>query len=162
MTDQLTSLRDIMEGENTVNFGVLDNRFLAKSVGILNPRSPFSLHEQTPVKEAFALMKSNNIGAVVVLDAEDKITGIFTERDIITRIVSGSVKLSTPLKEVMTKDPQTIKMTTTIAFALNMMSGQGYRHLPVIDDDRTVVGIISVKDIIDYIARSLTTELINF
>jgi CBS domain-containing protein len=145
-----------------INFGVLDNRFLAKSVGILNPPSPICLGQDANLRTVLTLLKEKKIGAVILTDFEGKIIGIFSERDVILRVAMAEYTLETTVSEVMTPTPKTISMTTTVAFALQLMAEQGYRHLPIVDEDQVPIGMISVKDVIDYIAHSLTKALLSF
>ena len=59
----------------------------------------------------------------------------------------------------MTKEPKTAEMTSTMAFVLNMMSEGGYRHMPIVDEENRPVGMVSVKDLVDFIAKKLSTDL---
>ena len=100
---------------------------------------------------------------MIVTDAKGKIVGMFTERDVVTKISLSAIDINqTPISEVMTKNPQTAHMTTSVAFALNMMSQGGYRHIPIVDEGGTPVGMVSVKNIVDYIASALTKDLFKF
>lgn len=146
-----------------VQFGIVDKRFLSKSVGMLNPPEPLVISELASVYEAISMLKMHRIGAVVITDRHGAISGIFSERDVVLKISLTDKDLyTTPVSEVMTRSPHTEKMTTTLAFALNLMSQGGYRHLPIVDDNRHPIGIISVKNIVDYIVRSLNEDLVQF
>lgn len=149
-----------MEPTTASNFGVIDNRFLARSLGLLNPPAPIVVQEERPIREVVSLLKEHKIGGVIVVSPAGKITGMFTERDVVTKISLIDIDLDdTAIKDVMTKSPQTATMTTTIAFALNMMSQGGYRHIPIVDDSEFPVGLISVKNLVDYICGALTKDL---
>ena len=142
------------------NYGIVDNRFLARSIGLLDPNEPLSVHEEDSVEDAIKLLQKNRIGGLVVINDESKICGIFTERDVVLKICLNGMDLeNTPVSKVMTPNPHTEEMTTSIAFALNMMSQGGYRHIPLVDEQEYPVGMISVKDIVDYIVSELTKEL---
>lgn len=144
-------------------FGVLDNRFLARSLGLLNPPTPLLVQETASIKTALLLLKEHRIGSVVVTNAEGKLRGIFTERDVVLKICESGLNLEkTPIAEVMTAEPHSAQMTTTIAFALTMMSQGGFRHIPIVDDENIPVGIISVKDIVDYLVHSVNKDLMSF
>jgi CBS domain-containing protein len=143
-----------------MNFGIVDNRFLARSVGLLNPKSPLLLSQDSTVAEAIAILQREKIGAIVTTDNNGKIAGIFTERDIVLKVICKHTDFdSIEVSKVHTANPQTIEMTSSIAFALNMMSQGGYRHIPIVEDDQIPVGMISVKDIIDYIVTAITKDL---
>lgn len=145
------------------NFGVLDNRFLARSVGLLNPPPAVTIHQDEPVKEALIALQQNKIGCIVAVDDEDQIAGIFSERDVILKLVLTAINVNEiPLKDVMTTPVKTAQMTTTLAYTLHMMSQGGYRHMPVVDDEMFPVGMISIKNIVDYIASQLVKDLVEF
>jgi CBS domain-containing protein len=99
------------------------------------------------VREAAVTMAKRRIGAVVVLDATDRMAGIFTERDVMTKVVAAHRDPdTTTLAEVMTPDPDTIGPDDTAAEALDMMRKRGYRHLPVVEGGR-LIGMVSVRDL---------------
>jgi CBS domain-containing protein len=133
---------------------VLDKRFLATSVGTLNPKVPIEVLTTTTVAEAVALLQANKQGSVIVVDERGLLQGIFTERDVLLKVaLRGIDPRATPVSELMTKNPETISATTPIAFALNMMSHGGYRHLPMLDEAGYPIGVVSVKDLVDHIAK---------
>ncbi len=142
------------------NFGAIDNRFLSQSVGLLNPHHPISIDDTASVKETLQLLQDNKIGCIVLTNKEGKVSGIFSERDVVLKIILKDISLGkTPISEFMTKEPKTATMTTTIAFALNMMSSGGYRHVPIVDDESFPIGIISVKDIVDHLSGTILQDL---
>lgn len=144
-------------------FGVLDNRFLSRSLGLLDPPQPISVQLETPVRDVVALLQQNKIGCVLVTERNGSLAGIFTERDVLLKVsLKDAAIAGRPVSELMTTNPQTAEMTTTIAFALHMMSQGGYRHIPILDDEGQPVGLISVKDIVDYLANTVTKDLQAF
>ena len=135
---------------------MLDNRFLAKSLGLLNPPlAPTMLHSQS-LAEAITLLQEHKNGAVLVVDEHDILQGILTERDVVLKIINRGVDISTTaVSEYMTREPATASMTTTVAFALNMMSVGGFRNIPIVDEKNRPVGLLSVKNLVDFLARSI-------
>ena len=144
---------------DTIHFGVIDNRFLSRSVGLLNPPTPICLPLTATVKDGLTMLKEKPIGCILLTDPGGKLGGIFTERDVVKKMVLSQVPPTAALSEYITKDPQTIEMTTPIAFVLQMMSEGGFRHVPIIDDGGFPVGIVSIKDIVDYVVRSIRQDL---
>lgn len=145
---------------DTGAFGVLDHRFLSRSIGMVNPKPALILSESDTVKTALEILQKEKVGSIAVTDATGKLTGIFTERDVVLKVCLNAINIdATPLNEIMTKNPQTASTTTTMAFALNMMSQGGYRHIPITDDEGFPIAILSVKDIVDHIVSSLTKDL---
>lgn len=97
------------------------------------------------VRNAARLMKHRRVGSVLVMNG-DELEGIFTERDMVYRVVADGLDPDlTPLSRVMTADPDTIDARATALDALQQMNQRGYRHLPVMDQGR-VVGIVSRRD----------------
>lgn len=142
------------------HFGVLDKRFLAQSIGLLGPNNPVLLTEDSSLRDALTTLKKNKIGSLIITNHHGKITGLLSERDIILKVNVGETDLDrTSVTTIMTSQPKTIEMGTSIAFALHLMSQGGFRHLPIIDDEEIPVGIISVKDIVDHIVRTFVDAL---
>ncbi len=99
------------------------------------------------VADAAALMNQKGVGAVVVRTGTGRVEGIFTERDLLSRVVSeGRDPKATMVAAVMSPDVRAIPSTTSIQDALILMVEHRYRHLLVQDDDR-VVGLVSIRDL---------------
>lgn len=106
------------------------------------------------VREAACLMTEKKVGAILIVEA-DALIGIFTERDLLNRVVATRLDPdTTPLTQVMTPDPITIHPDKPFAHALHMMYEGCFRHLPVAEDGRPV-GMVSVRD-------ALGPELVEF
>jgi len=98
------------------------------------------------VVEAAAVMKSHNIGGLVIVE-DEKPVGIVTERDIVYKIVVEKKNLDTKIDEIMSKDIRTIGEERNIDDAAKIMAAHLIRRLPVVDENSKCVGIIAVKDI---------------
>jgi CBS domain-containing protein len=97
------------------------------------------------VHEAACLMKTHNIGALMVVH-DEKLVGVFTERDALFRVVAGSMNpAATILEQVMTRNPKTIAPDSGFTVALQMMHDGRFRHLPVVKDGK-LLGVVSVRD----------------
>jgi CBS domain-containing protein len=106
----------------------------------------------TSASVAVERMNALHIGALVITD-HDHVVGIFTERDVLTRIVgAGLDPRSTSISQVMTNDPVTVRPTATVSEALHVMTNRRCRHLPVIEDSR-LHGLVSIGDLISWIVR---------
>ncbi len=100
-------------------------------------------------------MAERGVGSVVVVDDEGKPIGIFTERDLLVKVIGAGKPLEVPLAEVMTPDPIVAKPDWSLAHALEVMVHYGFRHLPVVGDDGKLIGMVSIKDI----AKTLSSEI---
>jgi CBS domain-containing protein len=154
-------ISDALKLTHQVDIGVLSAGFLSQSVGILDPREPITISPDSSIKEAVSILARNTIGCLLVVSS-GKIEGIFTERDYITKLPFEAKEGAWLVSDFMTSSPVCGNLETTIAFAINLMSEGGFRHLPLVDKERRPVGIISVKDLIDFISRSLLEDLLDF
>ena len=95
--------------------------------------------------EAAAAMAARGVGAVVVLEG-DRVAAILTERDVMKAVAAGKDG-SAPVNEWMTSHPDTIEPSDTTDHAASLMIHGGFRHLPVVEADGKVVGIVSIRDL---------------
>ncbi|MBW9140773.1 MAG: CBS domain-containing protein [Candidatus Aramenus sp.] len=92
-------------------------------------------------------MKKHNLGSLLVIDANDTVVGIITERDIVRAFADG--KCDAKVSEYMTKDVKGVTDDTPVADALNIMLENGFRHLPIIDKKTgKLSGIVSIRDLV--------------
>ena len=102
----------------------------------------------TTVSGAVKLMANKKVGAVMVLDGT-RLVGIFTERDLVVRVVAHDRDLhTTRLAEVMTKSPVTVDPGETFGYALLLMHENGFRHVPVVVNGEPI-GIVSARSALD-------------
>ena len=113
---------------------------------IIEGRPVISGDKEMTVRAACKLMAEKKIGALLVLE-DDQIAGIFTERDALNKVLAGNLDPDkTVLDEVMVTSPQTIRADKPLAFALYMMAEGGFRHVPVVDENGSAVGMVSARD----------------
>ena len=113
----------------------------------------------TTVHDAVALMNQKRVGAVAVTESE-KLAGIFTERDLMIRVVlDGKDPKSTAVSDVMTANCISAKTDMSMGEALQIMSEKHFRHLPVVDDDLKVLGLLSIRDLLHQRVDNLSEEL---
>jgi len=123
-----------------------------ESVWRLQPTPPLCLGPQCPVTAAVALMRQHGVGCVLICE-KGRLVGIFTERDLLRRVLAPGRGLDLPLSDCMTPRPVAVQPTESIGAALSRMEEGGYRHLPVIDCSGRAVGILSVKRIVHYLVE---------
>lgn len=112
------------------------------------------------VCSAVGLMNERAIGSVVVFDGP-KLAGIFTERDVLVRVVGDRRDASTVrVGDVMTRALLTIDLTTTVEQAMAIMTARRCRHLPVVDGDR-VVGLVSAGDLTRWVIRDQERAIVD-
>jgi CBS domain-containing protein len=140
----------------------IDARLFAEPIRSLHRRAGHvAVPPGTTIGGAARIMKEHRVGCVLV-EAEGRLLGIFTERDILTKLVGTGYDPAKVLVDgVMTRNPETLTPEDPIAFALHRMSVGGFRHLPLVDAAGRPVGILSVKDIVDYLAEHFPEEILN-
>ena len=141
---------------------VIDARLFAEPIRNLHRRAGHvAVAPETTIGQVARIMKEYRVGCVLVEDS-GKLIGIFTERDILTKLVgTGYDPATIRVDGAMTRNPETLTPEDPIAFALQRMSVGGFRHVPLVDPSGRPVGILSVKDIVDYLAEHFPAEILN-
>jgi len=113
---------------------------------IVRRQNPVTLPASATVQQACRLMRDHRIGAILVTAPDGKLTGLFTGRDAVGRVVAEALDPAhTLLGAVMTKDPDRLGPRANAMDALRMMQDGGYRHMPIEDNGR-LLGIVSLGD----------------
>ncbi len=115
---------------------------------VMQRRKVLKAVPETLVSEAAKLMADKNVGAIMVIE-DDHLVGIFTERDVVFRVVArGLDAQTTRLADVMTRAPHTVDPNKSFGYALLVMQENGFRHLPVTQDGKPI-GIVSSRSAMD-------------
>jgi CBS domain-containing protein len=130
------------------------------SVSRLHPTPPFRVRPEQTVAEAVDLMRRQRVGCVLVCDG-DRVLGLFTERDLMRRVLAPGRPLALPVSDCMTADPVVVHPKESIATAVRRMEEGGYRHLPVVDPAGQPLGVLSVKRIVHYLAEHFPSTIYN-
>ena len=130
------------------------------SISELEPAEPICLEVGTAVAKVMELMRDKRIGCVLVT-RDGVLAGIFSERDVIVKIVGQQLDADAPIDAYMTPNPESLGVNHAIAFALNRMSLGGYRHVPLVDAQQKPVGVVSVKDVVDYLVEHFAQGVYN-
>jgi CBS domain-containing protein len=149
---------DPSSGERTER--QLGEAILSAPIHVLEPRPAVTLSEEATIDDAIHLMLDQGIGAILVLRG-GKATGIFTERDVLRRVVSAGIDRARPLREVMTADPVTLGPEDGIAFALNRMIIGGFRHVPIVSETGAPLAVLSLRDVVAFIVSLLPSQVLN-
>ena len=117
---------------------------------VIRNREPYSVRASETVQKTAEFMAERNIGAVCVLDEAGHLAGIFSERDLLNRVVARNLDPAiVKVSEVMSESGSltTIKVSETPRQALESMETAGIRHLPVVDGEQWV-GLLSIRDLL--------------
>ena len=135
-------------------------KFFSTSIAALKPASPYVLHEDQALAVALSRMREKNVGSVLAVDAAKKLTGIFTERDYLFRVLRKKLDpFSVPLKEVSTRSPESLLDSASLSLAFNLLSEKKIRHIPVVNNMEELVGILSVRNFIGFINSQIMMHL---
>lgn len=147
-----------LEGE----FRKLEEALLSNTVKLLAPSEPIKLTPETTVEAAITQMIDKRRAAVVIVDPDGRLIGIFTERDVLTRVVrQGQDPRRTRLSEVMTPDPEALAPEDRICHAVNRMHSAGYRTVPLVDTSHRPIGIVTVNDVVGWLADIFPEAVLN-
>ncbi len=142
-----------------------DADLLREPLTALTVQRAITLSPNDTVTDAMRAMQREHRGCVLVTDdgtSDNKLIGIFTERDVLFRIVDRDRNPATlAIGEVMTSGPETLSVRSSVAEVLSKMSVGGFRHVPVIDDERRPACVISVRDVVTFLVDAFPREVLN-
>lgn len=111
-------------------------------------RQVWSIHPGATVLEALQMMSDRNVGAVLVMEA-DQLRGVFSERDYARKVVlKGRASRDTPVAQIMTGEVHCVTLEQTVKGCMETMTDKRVRHLPVLDGDGRVSGLVSIGDVV--------------
>jgi len=119
-----------------------------------------SVPMEATAEQAIRTMLDRHVGAVAVIDEHLRVAGIFTERDVLRRLALGEhdpKKLS--VHEIMTTPVEMATRSTTPGEALATMVERHYRHLPIVDDDGKLLGMLSIRNLLQARIDALSSQL---
>jgi CBS domain-containing protein len=113
----------------------------------LSKKHVLSIPPQSTVREAACAMTRAHCGSVLVMEPPDKLLGILTERDLMTRVLAKSVDPEkTAVREMMTPNPLCVPPETPVSDAVVIMLEKGFRHLPIVGAGNKILGVFSIRD----------------
>ncbi len=122
-------------------------------LGDLVSNSPYVCGPETTILEAAVAMEGSDLGSLAVVEGRD-LVGLITERDI-RRSVAEDVDLATAVSSIMSSDPDTFDPDLDVWDAAAWIAESGYRHLPVVDDDGVLLGVVSVRDLLKALVETV-------
>jgi CBS domain-containing protein len=131
-----------------------------ESISRLRPTPARCVRPDQTVAEAVALMKQHREGCVLICRGNE-LVGIFTERDLLRRVLAAGLPLSVSVASCMTANPVVVRPKDAVTCAVRHMEEGGYRHLPVVDEDGKPLGMLSVKRIVHYLAEHFPATIYN-
>jgi CBS domain-containing protein len=124
----------------------------SETVARLQPTPPLGIDADETVSAAVEAMRTGKVGCLLVTHG-GQLVGIFSERDLLTRVLAPGLPLSTPTRQCMTAEPVTIRPHDSVWTVVKRMEKGGYRHLPVVDDRNRPVGVLSARRVVHYLVE---------
>ena len=112
------------------------------------------------VKDGIELMQKNKAGYIVVAKNK-KVVGLFTESDVINKILDKDVDWNLPICDFMTPNPPVLKPTDVVGTAIDLMGEKKLYHIPLVDDKGDLVNVLSVRTLTRFLAEFYPTEIYN-
>jgi CBS domain-containing protein len=137
--------------------------FRRQQVSTLGRREPATVPAGSSLGSALDAMQSGDTRSVLVIDGDQRLLGVFTERDIVLRVLDATpaADASQPIKNYMTANPDSLRLDSTLGEALELMERKGYHGVPLVDDEGKVAGHLDARDVLEYIAEAFPQEILN-
>jgi CBS domain-containing protein len=134
----------------------IEKALLSDRVAALKPRPALTVGPHSLVGEVLQFMLDQKVGSVIVIDEDRQPVGIFSERDALFRLNTDAAWYADrPVSHFMTPRPQCLTPDAKIAFAVQRMDQGSYRHVPIVDAEGRLTGVISVRDILRYLTAKM-------
>jgi CBS domain-containing protein len=131
-----------------------------EDVSQIELREPIMVSATTPLRSAIQLMQETGVGCVLVGEA-GRAEGIFSERDLIRRVLAPRADMNRPMRDFMSSPVVVVRPSDSIGSAVRMMYEGGYRRLPVVNANGVAIGLVSVKRLIRYMADHFCSTVYN-
>src|SRR5215510_11196614 len=139
--------------------GAIPRRARGDKVSLMQTDDYICIEPSTPLSRAIEAMKKDEGGCAIVCEGS-RVVGIFTERDLLTKVVGEEIDMQAPVSKWMSPVVSTLTRDATIGDAVSMMNEKSFRNIPLVTDGQ-LVGSISVFDVISYLAESYPKATMN-
>jgi len=123
-------------------------------------RPPALVERSASIRETIEVIKSKHLGCALVCD-QGALIGIFTERDLLNKVVGEPVSYSAPVEQFMTPNPAKLSLDDPVEAAMRLMREGDYRTIPLVDGAGKTAGVVTVRDLITYFAERFPKEALN-
>jgi len=131
------------------------------TLGEVIQQAPLTVNVGATLAEVIGRMQAEHRGYVAVLK-DGKLAGIFTERDLLLRVAGRQLRFDqTAVDSYMTTDPITLPAGASVAYALNLMVVEGFRHIPILDDAGRLVAVASMRNLIEYLSGFFGRDILT-
>jgi CBS domain-containing protein len=123
-------------------------------------RSPALVERCASVRETVEMMKAKRLGCALVCE-QGNLIGLFTERDLLNKIIGEQISHSASVEQFMTPNPKKLSLDDSVAEAMRVMYDGDYRNIPLVDKHGRAAGVLTVHDLISYLAEHFPKEALN-
>lgn len=123
-------------------------------------RAPAAVERNASIGETVNAMKSKRLGCALVCD-EGRLVGLFTERDLLNRVIGEPIDYLMPVERVMTANPAQLSLDDSVITAMRLMKEGDYRNIPLVDGQGRAAGVVTVRDLVSYFAEHFPKEALN-
>jgi len=139
----------------------LESALLTETLNNVTIQPPLVADAGGILAETIARMRHGSRGCALVTDS-GRLMGIFTERDVLMRVACRPIDFEgAVIRDYMTRDPVTLSSDSSIAFVLNRMLIEVFRHIPLVDDQGRPTGVVSMRQLVEYMSESFNREFLN-
>ena len=140
----------------------LESALVTETLDKVTTQPPVVVEGRATLAETISRMQQGSRGCALVVNDAGRLAGIFTERDVLMRVAGRSIDLAqTVVGDYMTRDPVTLPADSSVAFALNRMLIEGFRHIPLVDERGCPTGVVSQRQLIEYLSEFFNRDLLN-
>ncbi len=137
-----------------------ERRLKEKKIGeIINPRL-IQAPPDISIKQAVEMMRENRSAYILVAEAR-RVVGVFTESDVVRKILGRDVDWSRPIRDFMTTDPLVLRQDDTVGRAVDMMAENDFYHIPLVNEKQELVNVLSVRTLVRWLAEFYPGEVYN-
>jgi len=155
--DELAILSGEMMAERT-----LGEDDLREPIAFLNLRAAETILETDSIATSVRQMKAHKIGSLAVVDRDGVLVGIVTERDLLSKVLLESIDLdATPVRSIMTPDPETLHPEDLMIFVMNKMHVGGFRHVPIVDERNRPLHVVGIRDVVAFVLGAFEPMVAN-
>lgn len=126
----------------------------------LSLREPAMVERHASIHDAVEAMKTHSLGCALVCDG-GKLIGLFTERDLLNKVIGEPVEYDHSIEKVMTANPAKLSLDDSVIEVMRLMEEGDYRNIPLVDDEGRAAGVVTVRDLVSYFAEHFPKEALN-
>ena len=123
-------------------------------------RQPALVERNASIRETVEVMKARRLGCALVCE-RGKLIGLFTERDLLNKVIGEPVSYSSAVEQVMTPNPAKLSLDDSVYAAMRLMREGDYRNVPLVDEQGAAAGVVTVRDLVTYFAEHFPKEALN-